>query len=56
VTGENGVIVVLADEPELKVLAKNDLGETCIATPAIADGRLFIRTRTKLYCIGDSGR
>jgi outer membrane protein assembly factor BamB len=52
VTGENGVIVVLAVGPELKVLAKNDLGESCIATPAIADGRLFIRTRTKLYCFG----
>jgi outer membrane protein assembly factor BamB len=56
VTGENGVIVVLADGPELKVLAKNDMRETCIATPAIADGRLFIRTRTRLFCVGDSSR
>ncbi|MBI1917701.1 MAG: PQQ-binding-like beta-propeller repeat protein, partial [Planctomycetes bacterium] len=54
VTGENGVVVVLAAGPELKVLAKNDLAETCIATPAIADGRLFIRTRTTLFCVGSS--
>lgn len=53
VTGENGVIVVLASAPQVKVLAKNDMGESCLATPAIADGRLFIRTRTKLYCIGE---
>jgi outer membrane protein assembly factor BamB len=52
VTGENGVIVVLAVGPERKVLAKNDMGESCIATPAIADGLLFIRTRTTLFCIG----
>jgi hypothetical protein len=27
------------------VLGKNDIGEEIIATPSIADGRLFIRTR-----------
>ncbi|MEX2287682.1 MAG: PQQ-binding-like beta-propeller repeat protein, partial [Planctomycetaceae bacterium] len=48
VTGENGFIVVLEDSPELKVLAKNDMGEPCLATPAIADGRLFVRTLNKL--------
>lgn len=52
VTGENGTIVVLAAGPELKVLAKNDMGEGCVATPALADGRVFVRTRTKLYCFG----
>jgi outer membrane protein assembly factor BamB len=51
VTGENGKIVVLTAGPELKTLAKNDMGESCVATPAIADGRLFIRTRTRLYCV-----
>ncbi len=53
VTGENGVITVLAAGPEFKVLATNDMGDTCIATPAIADGRLFIRTRSTLYCLSD---
>lgn len=49
--GRNGFIVVLEDGPELKVLAKNDMGEEIIATPAIADGRLFVRTRESLICI-----
>ena len=40
VTGENGFIVVLSQGPTLNILAKNDMGEPCIATPAIADGRL----------------
>ncbi|MBI2806224.1 MAG: PQQ-binding-like beta-propeller repeat protein [Planctomycetes bacterium] len=56
VTGKNGQIVVLAPGPELKVLTTNDMGEDCIATPAIADGRLYIRTRTNLFCIGDAPR
>jgi outer membrane protein assembly factor BamB len=53
VTGENGFIVVLTDSPQLEVLAKNDMGENCIATPAIADGKLFVRTKDKLFCIAN---
>jgi outer membrane protein assembly factor BamB len=51
IAGKNGFIVVLEDGPELKVLGKNDIGEEIIATPAIADGRLFIRTRANIFCI-----
>jgi outer membrane protein assembly factor BamB len=53
VVGQNGKVAVLALGTKLKVLARNDMGEDCIATPAIADGRLYIRTRTKLYCVGE---
>ena len=53
VTGENGFVMVLADEPNLRILAKNDMGDTCIATPAIADGRLFFRTKTALLCVSE---
>ena len=56
VTGENGFIVVLKQADKQIVLAKNDMGESCIATPAIADGRLFIRTLTKLYCISNEAK
>ncbi len=56
VAGKNGFVVVLADAPELKILAKNDMGSDILATPAIADGRLFIRTREKLYCISGEGK
>jgi outer membrane protein assembly factor BamB len=50
VPGENGFIVVLQQGPKLNVLAKNDIGESCLATPAISGGRLFIRGRTTLFC------
>jgi outer membrane protein assembly factor BamB len=51
-TGENGMVVVLAAGPQPEVLATNDLGDSCLATPAIADGRLYFRTRGKLICVG----
>jgi outer membrane protein assembly factor BamB len=51
IAGENGNVVVLKNAPELKILAKNDMGDSILGTPAIADGRLFIRTRSKLICV-----
>ena len=51
VAGENGFVVVLENGPDLKVLAKNDMGDAVLGTPAIADGRLFVRTRSKLICV-----
>lgn len=55
VAGKNGFVVVLEDGPELKVLGKNDIGEEIIATPSIADGRMFVRTRENLFCIAKGG-
>src|SRR5262249_27866 len=52
-TGENGFVVVLEQGHKLNVLAKNDLGETIIASPAIADGRLYFRTMEKILCIAE---
>jgi outer membrane protein assembly factor BamB len=51
IAGENGTIVVLKNDADYDLLAKNDMGESIVGTPAIADGRLFIRTLTKLYCV-----
>ena len=56
VAGENGFIVVLEQGPKLKVLATNDVSESCVATPAIADGRLFVRGRETLFCFGEDGQ
>ncbi|MDE0735873.1 MAG: PQQ-binding-like beta-propeller repeat protein [Pirellulaceae bacterium] len=52
VAGENGFVVVMNnDGAELKVLAKNDMGDAIVGTPAISDGNLLVRTRTRLFCI-----
>jgi outer membrane protein assembly factor BamB len=47
-----GEVVVLAASPEFKVLARNHLGDATRATPAIADGKLYLRTQTKLMSLG----
>ncbi|HEX2521452.1 MAG TPA: PQQ-binding-like beta-propeller repeat protein, partial [Terriglobia bacterium] len=46
------VAVVKAGGNDWKVLAVNDLGEECYATPAIAGGRIYVRTRRSLYSFG----
>ena len=51
--GRNGFIVVLEDGPEMRVLATNDMNGEIVATPAIADGRLYIRTKERLFCVGN---
>ena len=45
---ENGRIVVMKEGPEPNVLAVNDMGDSILGTPAIADGALFVRTRSRL--------
>ena len=37
---------------EYKEIAKNDLGEMSLASPAVAGGAIYIRTESKLYRIG----
>ena len=49
---ENGMLVVLREGPEIEVLAVNDMGDDILGTPAISNGRLYIRTRTRLICVG----
>lgn len=51
IAGENGHIVVLRDGPTLDILAVNDMGDSILGTPAIADGALFVRTRKLLLRI-----
>lgn len=53
VAGESGKIFVLESGPKMKVLATNDMGESCVATPAMANGKLYVRTKTKLYCFAE---
>ncbi len=45
-----GKVTVLKAGPEWEILAVNDLEDTISASPTIADGAIFIRTNSKLYC------
>jgi outer membrane protein assembly factor BamB len=51
-TSELGKVFVVPASPEFSVAATNELGETCMATPALADGILYFRTRGQLIAIG----
>ncbi len=50
--GENGKTTIVEEGPQFKIVAENALNETCCASPAIAQGNIFIRTEKALYCIG----
>jgi outer membrane protein assembly factor BamB len=47
-----GEVVVIAAADKYQLLARNQLGEKSLATPAIAGGRMFLRTYSHLISIG----
>src|SRR5260370_27397788 len=51
---QDGRTFVLDPGPELKIVRENVLsdGTDFSASPAIADGRMYLRSQTHLYCIG----
>lgn len=51
---EQGVGFVLLPGREFKLLAENDLNERSLASYAVSDGSIFIRTESGLYRIGQS--
>jgi outer membrane protein assembly factor BamB len=51
---EEGKVTVLKASRDWEVQTVNDLGEGCFATPALAEGNLYIRTAEALYRFGKS--
>jgi outer membrane protein assembly factor BamB len=51
-TSEAGAVVVVNPGGDLTPIAVNDLGEDTYATPAFADGRIYVRTIAALYAFG----
>ena len=49
---EEGIATVLKAGKTFEVLAKNDLGDRTLASPAATDNTLFIRSKTQLWRIG----
>jgi outer membrane protein assembly factor BamB len=49
---EEGEVVVVAASPEFKLIARNPLGEASHSTPAVARGRMYLRTFHQLICVG----
>jgi outer membrane protein assembly factor BamB len=51
-TSEDGDTFIIKSGPKHEILGTNSVGEPVYASPAIADGRIFIRGEKHLYCIG----
>jgi outer membrane protein assembly factor BamB len=51
-TADDGTTKVIRPGPELEVVAENQLGEFTYSSPAIANGRFYLRGEKHLYCLG----
>jgi outer membrane protein assembly factor BamB len=49
---ETGETIVMQSGRTPAVLSRNDLGERAVASPAISNGQIFIRTDDHVFCIG----
>lgn len=49
---EGGKVAVLKAGGEWEILAVNEVGGEIFATPALSDGKVFVRTSEGLYCFG----
>lgn len=52
---EDGDTYVLRVGPEFELLETNSLDEISMACPAMADGKLLLRTASKIYCLTRQG-
>jgi outer membrane protein assembly factor BamB len=51
---EDGDVFVVKAGPKYELLSKNPVGEVMMATPAISDGLLIVRTVSHLYAFGST--
>ncbi len=52
-TSEDGVTTVVRDGPEFEILARNQVQGFTLSSLGVAEGRLYLRTASFLYCIAD---
>jgi len=50
---DNGIMKIVRPGEKLDVIAENELGENCYASPAVSDGQIYLRGEKNLYCIGE---
>ena len=49
---DKGKTTVIRAGGEFEILAENELNEKCIASPAVSQKQIFIRSEKNIYCIG----
>jgi outer membrane protein assembly factor BamB len=55
VVNEKGVTTVVALGEKPTILARNNLEDTILGTPAISGGAIYLRSDRLLYCVGEKG-
>jgi outer membrane protein assembly factor BamB len=53
IASEEGTVVVLDAGPKFNVLATNKLDGAILATPALVDRNMYVRTENHLYAFGN---
>jgi hypothetical protein len=53
---DEGVTTVVKPGPRFEAVARNELGETVFASPALSQGQIYIRVEKSLFCIGNPVR
>jgi hypothetical protein len=51
IPAEDGDVYVIKAGPKYELLAKNSMGEVCMASLAISEGVLYIRTQAPLFAV-----
>jgi outer membrane protein assembly factor BamB len=49
---DKGLMTVIQAGPHFVLLAQNEIGEKCFASPAISHGQIFLRGEKHLFCLG----
>jgi len=53
-SSEDGDVFVVKAGPKYEFLSKNPVGEVMMATPAISDGLVIVRTVSHLFAFGEA--
>ena len=53
-SNEDGDVIVVRAGPKYEELAKNQMKEVIMGTPAVSDGLIIVRTLGHIYGIGES--
>jgi outer membrane protein assembly factor BamB len=53
---DDGVITVIKPGTKFESIARNAIGEKMFASPAISNGKIYLRSFQRLYCISSNGK
>jgi outer membrane protein assembly factor BamB len=55
-SNEDGEMLVVATGRQFRLIGANTIGEPLMATPALSDGVMYVRSASTLFAIGSRGR